>query len=70
MCLCCETELFTSETKFNSSCGWPAFYAASKNEENIERTEDNSHGMKRVEVTCKKVFTIFIIYKLYLCEYF
>ncbi len=52
-----------SETKFDSHCGWPAFSAASNNEADIARHEDRSHGMIRVEVTCKKVIyqLIFLI---------
>ncbi|CAF0788743.1 unnamed protein product [Brachionus calyciflorus] len=53
-CICCGAELFTSDAKFNSHCGWPAFYKASNNEQNIERTLDKSHGMIRTEVTCKQ----------------
>jgi peptide-methionine (R)-S-oxide reductase len=53
--------LIKSETKFNSHCGWPAFYAGAKGEQNIQRHEDRSHGMVRVEVTCKKVISIFFL---------
>ncbi len=52
-CAACDLELFESETKFNSGCGWPAFYAA-KAEDRVELTADNSHGMQRVEVTCAR----------------
>lgn len=37
----------SSDTKFESHCGWPAFYAAADGEKNIERHEDRSHGMVR-----------------------
>lgn len=51
-CVCCGAELFHSETKFNSSCGWPSFYnKAEKN--NIIEVLDKSHGMIRTEVRCK-----------------
>lgn len=50
-CGACGQDLFESKTKFNSGCGWPAFYAA-KAEDRVDLHEDNSHGMKRVEVTC------------------
>ena len=50
-CVCCGTPLFKSDHKFNSGCGWPAFYADSF-EAMVER-EDISHGMRRIEVLCK-----------------
>lgn len=50
-CAACDQELFESDTKFNSGCGWPAFYAA-KAEDRVNLHEDTSHGMRRVEVTC------------------
>ena len=49
-CKACGTELFTSDTKFHSGCGWPSFYQPIT--ETIEYIEDNSHGMNRVEVRC------------------
>jgi peptide-methionine (R)-S-oxide reductase len=52
-CVCCATELFTSSTKFHSGCGWPSFYDQSKANNVLERVDD-SHGMRRVEVVCKK----------------
>jgi len=52
-CAACGLELFTSDTKFDSGCGWPAFYAA-KAGDRVKLTEDNSHGMHRVEVTCAR----------------
>lgn len=50
-CACCGNELFDSETKYDSGCGWPSFYAPIT-EENIEETEDKSYGMIRTEITC------------------
>jgi peptide-methionine (R)-S-oxide reductase len=52
-CAACGLELFTSDTKFNSGCGWPAFYAA-KAGDRVKLTTDFSYGMKRVEVTCAR----------------
>lgn len=52
-CVCCGAELFESDSKFASSCGWPSFFD-SKYIDNIEFKEDNSHNMVRTEVLCKK----------------
>ncbi|MGW3039438.1 peptide-methionine (R)-S-oxide reductase MsrB [Kitasatospora sp. NPDC001159] len=52
-CRACGAELFSSETKFDSHCGWPSFYDA-RNSEAVELLEDNSLGMRRVEVRCKR----------------
>lgn len=52
-CVACGATLFDAETKFDSQSGWPSFYdVATKG--NVELHEDNSHGLKRVEVSCKK----------------
>ena len=50
-CRACGAELFTSETKFGSHCGWPSFYAPLAGD-SVEYIEDHSMGMKRVEVRC------------------
>jgi peptide-methionine (R)-S-oxide reductase len=50
-CRACQAELFTSETKFDSHCGWPSFYTPLA-EDRVQYIEDNSLGMKRVEVRC------------------
>jgi methionine-R-sulfoxide reductase len=52
-CVCCGAELFTSDTKYDSHCGWPSFYAADGKANILEET-DTSHGMIRTEVICKK----------------
>ena len=49
-CRACGTDLFTSDTKFHSGCGWPSFYQAIDGR--IEYIEDTSFGMKRVETRC------------------
>jgi peptide-methionine (R)-S-oxide reductase len=53
VCVCCGEELFQSQTKFHSSCGWPSFFDT-KFETNIKLQKDFSHGMIRTEVLCKK----------------
>lgn len=50
-CAGCGTELFSSSSKYDSGCGWPAFYEALP--EKIEESEDNSFGMRRIEITCE-----------------
>ena len=52
-CVCCSTELFSSDAKFNSGTGWPSFWAP-LDPAHVRQEEDNSHGMRRVEVMCKK----------------
>lgn len=52
-CAACDNPLFASETKFNSGCGWPAFYLALAGDR-IKQISDISHGMKRTEVRCAK----------------
>ncbi len=50
-CVCCETELFSSETKFDSGTGWPSFFSPVK-KNSIKEIEDLSIGMQRTEVVC------------------
>jgi peptide-methionine (R)-S-oxide reductase len=55
-CIGCGTVLFKSEAKFDAGCGWPSWFEAIDGEV-IERLEDSSHGMLRVEVRCKRCGT-------------
>jgi len=51
-CKACGTELFSSDTKFDSGTGWPSFDNPI-NREHIELKDDGSFGMRRTEVVCK-----------------
>jgi peptide-methionine (R)-S-oxide reductase len=50
-CAACGAELFSSDTKFESGSGWPSFYEVAKSDA-VKLTDDDGHGMHRVEVTC------------------
>lgn len=52
-CVCCGNELFSSDTKFDSGCGWPSFYAP-VSEENVATAADKSLLMTRTEVLCSR----------------
>lgn len=52
-CAGCGNELFRSETKFYSGCGWPSFYEEIQKGA-VEYLEDLSHGMRRTEIRCAK----------------
>ena len=52
-CVCCGAALFDSTAKFDSGTGWPSF-TRPHSPENVFAREDNSHGMKRIEVCCKR----------------
>ena len=56
LCAGCGTKLFTSDTKFDSGCGWPSFYAPIDGQKGttVAEARDSSHGMERVEVLCSK----------------
>ncbi|KXK10462.1 MAG: Peptide methionine sulfoxide reductase MsrB [Microgenomates bacterium OLB23] len=53
VCKVCGTELFSSDTKFDSGTGWPSFTDPT-NLEHVTLAEDTSHGMVRTEVLCKQ----------------
>ncbi len=50
-CVACNTPLFASDTKFESACGWPSYFAP-LNPDNVREEPDTSHGMIRTEVLC------------------
>jgi peptide-methionine (R)-S-oxide reductase len=54
-CRACDAALFESDTKFHSHCGWPSFFQPLRTPEGaaaVEYIEDNTLGMRRVEVRC------------------
>jgi peptide-methionine (R)-S-oxide reductase len=53
LCAGCDNELFSSDSKFDSGCGWPSFTAPER-AESIDEHADRSHGMLRTEVTCSR----------------
>ena len=50
-CVCCGTELFDSNTKFDSGTGWPSFHSPA-DPDNVAETSDRSMFMRRTEVLC------------------
>jgi peptide-methionine (R)-S-oxide reductase len=52
-CICCEQELFDSQTKYESGSGWPSYWQPISPDRVVEHT-DTSYGMVRVEVRCSK----------------
>ena len=52
-CAACGAQLFESDAKFDSHCGWPSF-THPKEQENVRLLDDHSHGMQRIEVRCKR----------------
>lgn len=52
-CICCGLDLFRSDAKFDSGCGWPSFFEPLKGA-NLTEIEDTSHGMLRTEIRCRR----------------
>ena len=52
-CVCCGSELFSSETKYDSRSGWPSFWRPIA-EDKVAEERDTSHGMVRTEVLCSQ----------------
>ncbi|ART64111.1 peptide-methionine (R)-S-oxide reductase MsrB [Kushneria marisflavi] len=52
-CICCNAPLFENEHKFESHCGWPSFDRPLADAA-LEEHTDESHGMRRIEVTCRR----------------
>ena len=51
-CVCCGNPLFDSDAKYDSGSGWPSFWDV-LSEDSVAEHGDDSHGMRRIEVTCK-----------------
>jgi len=52
-CVCCDTALFDSATKYESGTGWPSYFAPIS-KANVVETADTSFGMRRVAVSCRR----------------
>ncbi|AZG09140.1 peptide-methionine (R)-S-oxide reductase [Pigmentiphaga sp. H8] len=50
-CVACGTPLFASDTKFDSACGWPSYFAP-LDPDNVREELDTTHGMVRTEILC------------------
>jgi len=53
LCGACDAPLFRSDAKYDSHCGWPSF-TRPEQQENVRLLDDYSHGMRRIEVRCKR----------------
>ena len=52
-CICCDAPLFDAQSKYDSGSGWPSFWQP-LGKQHVAEHLDSSHGMRRVEVTCKQ----------------
>ncbi len=52
-CVCCGSDLFSSDTKFDSGSGWPSFHSP-LSADNVTAADDGSSGMNRTEVLCAR----------------
>ena len=52
-CICCDTALFDSKTKFESGTGWPSFWQPIS-AQNVVKASDNSFGMQRDAISCRR----------------
>lgn len=52
-CICCGLELFESDAKFESGCGWPSFFKPLEGAR-LTESKDTAYGMVRIEVTCSR----------------
>lgn len=52
-CICCDTPLFQSDSKFDAGCGWPSYFQP-LDAKNIDEHKDITHGMIRTEVRCSQ----------------
>lgn len=52
-CVCCDAPLFSSDTKYDSGSGWPSYWAPIAADA-IREKSDESHGMTRVEISCRR----------------
>lgn len=50
-CVCCQTPLFASDTKFDAGCGWPSYFQA-LDPSKVREEVDTTHGMVRTEILC------------------